>query len=553
MRDHWATQHFDTPTYFQVLSSHGAALKHWASHGFGFNSPQRISISGLGTRLLALKPGDPTLAQDMARGKFSFAGATVTGKPVEVFDATPPNPQWATALHNLSWLQHFVTGGHELHRIVARSLVLKWGEQRSGFRTPMVCFQALISLASAAHFLVGPSPSSFEKSFYDLAEKLIHRVLALRPAALGDSFWQAVALQYASLAFRGSESLRDRANAKLCTVINEVILPDGGHASRNPQTLLEVLLAVIPIGDAMVAKREAVPQALSAAIERMFPMLRMLSHGDRGLSNFQGAGPTEMAGIKTLVEHDTIAGRPLLCAPHSGYCRLSHRSGLLIMDTGVPGECNSPLAIEFSDGPHRIFNNCGMPGAATDDWCRAAADIAAHNTIEIASFESGVKNSPAAEVITSPQGSLINGANEISGRPGKVSHHRSVFLSQTGNDLRGEDRISFIGSPNTPSGQLDFTIRFHLHPGVKATLTRKETRIVIMLPNKTAWQFNARGGIMSLEDSVFLGDALGPRKTQQIVIRGSTETAGRVNWALRRVEKSAATPGDRVEMPQLPF
>ena len=122
------------------------------------------------------------MAQDMARGKFSFAGATVAGKPVDVFDATPPSPEWATALHNLSWLQHFVTGGHELHRIVARSLVLKWGEQRSGFRTPMVCFQALIALASAAHFLVGPSPSSFEKSFYALAEKLIHRVLAMRPS-----------------------------------------------------------------------------------------------------------------------------------------------------------------------------------------------------------------------------------------------------------------------------------------------------------------------------------------------------------------------------------
>ena len=370
----------------------------------------------------------------------------------------------------------------------------------------------------------------------------------MRPSALGESFWQAVALQYASLAFRGSESLRDRANARLCTVMDQIILPDGGHVSRNPQALLEVLLAVFPIRDAMVAKREAVPRALSAAIERMFPMLRMLSHGDRGLGNFQGAGATEMAGIKTLVEHDTIAGRPLLCAPHSGYCRLAHRAGLLIMDTGVPGECNSPLAIEFSDGPHRIFSNCGMPGSATEDWRRAAAGIAAHNTVEIASFESGVKNSPAAEVITSPQGSLINGSNEISGRSGKVSHQRSVFLSQTGNDLRGEDRISSL-----PSGPLDYTIRFHLHPGVKATLTRKEARIVIMLPNKTAWQFNARGGTMSLEDSVFLGDALGPRKTQQIVIRGTTETPGPVNWALRRVEKSAATPNDRVEMPQLPF
>ena len=548
MRDHWATQHFDTSTCFQVLSGHGATLKHWAANGFGLGSPQRISISGLGTRLLALKPGDPIMAQDMARGKFSFAGAVVAGRPVDVFDAAPPSPQWVIALHNLSWLQHFVTGGHELHRIVARSLILKWGEQRSGFRTPMVCFQALVALAGSAHFLVGPAPSAFEKSFYELVENLIHRVLALRSSTQGEKFWQAVALQYASLAFRGSESLREQANARLCTVMDQIILPDGGHVSRNPQALLEVLLAVIPIRDAMAAKREAVPKVLGAAIERMFPMLRMLSHGDRGLGNFQGAGATEMAGIKTLVEHDTIAGRPLLCAPHSGYCRLLHRAGLLIMDTGVPAECNSPLAIEFSDGPHRIFNNCGMPGSATQDWRRAAADIAAHNTVEIASFESGMKSSPSAEVISSPQGSLINGTNKIFGKSGKVSHQRSIFLSQTGNDLRGEDRIS---SPS--SGPVDYTIRFHLHPGVKATLTRKEMRIVLVLPNKTAWQFNARGGTMSLEDSVFLGDAAGPRKTQQIVIRGSTETAEPANWALRRVEKSAAAAGDRVEMPQLPF
>jgi uncharacterized heparinase superfamily protein len=285
----------------------------------------------------------------------------------------------------------------------------------------------------------------------------------------------------------------------------------------------------------------------------MFPMLRMLSHGDRAFGNFQGVGTTDMNSIKTILEHDTIAGRPLLSAPHSGYCRLSHRSGLLIMDTGVPRECNSPLAIEFSDGPHRIFNNCGMPGSASPAWRRAAADIAAHNTVEIASFESEAQNTPNAEVMTSPLGSLIRCTNRISGRPGKVSHHRNIFLSQNGNDLRGEDRIAPAETKNAPPRQFDFTIRFHLHPGVKATLNRKGTRIVIMLANRTAWQFMARGGTMSLEDSVFLGDDLGPRKSRQIVIRGSTEKEVPVNWALRRVEKSASAGHDMAEMPQLPF
>ncbi|MBP9175778.1 MAG: heparinase II/III-family protein, partial [Rhizobiales bacterium] len=244
---------------------------------------------------------------------------------------------------------------------------------------------------------------------------------------------------------------------------------------------------------------------------------------------------------------------PLLSAPHSGYCRISHRSGLLIMDTGAPMECVSPLAIEFSDGPHRIFSNCGMPASASPAWRRAAADIAAHNTAEVMSFAGGPQNALVAEVISSPQGSLIRSVNEIAGNTGKVSHHRSIFLSQTGTDLRGEDQISPGESNDSYPGPFDFTIRFHLHPGVKASFNRKGTQIVIVLANRTAWQFMARGGSLTLEESVFLGDPSGPRKTQQIVIRGSTDTAAPVNWALRRVEKSATAANDPAEMPQLPF
>jgi uncharacterized heparinase superfamily protein len=553
MRDRGPTQRLNNPSYWREFSSYGAALIHWASQGFGLVSQQRVSISGLGTKLQTLRPGDPAIAQDIARGNFCFAGEIVTGTPVKVFDSTPPSSEWASDLHNLSWLQHFVASDHELQRIIARSLVLKWGEQHRFLWAAPIQFRALISLSLAAHFLVGPSPSSFEKPLCALIVKLIRHTLAMRPTSLDDKLLQAIALQHTSLAFRGSMALRDHANAQFCAFINQVILPDGGHVSRSPQMLMETLLDIIPIKDAMIAKHEAVPQPLNAAIERMVPMLRMLSHGDRGLSHFQGSGTVNIDGIKAILEHDKIDGRPLLLAPHSGYCRLAHRSGLIILDAGVPNECNSPLAFEFSDGPHRIFSNCGMPRSASAAWQMAAADIAAHNTVEVVSYGSETQNAPRAEVITSPQGSLINCTNEISGKPGKIKHQRNVFLSQTGNDLRGEDHILQVTSKNPSPKQLDFTIRFHLHPGVKATSTRKGTRIVVMLANRTAWQFSARGGTISLEDSVFLGDGLGPRKTQQIVIRGSTDSSAPVKWALRRVEKSATTEKDMAETPRLPF
>ena len=553
MRDRGPTQRLHFPSRWQEFLSYGTALMQWAAHGFGFGSPQRVGISGLDAKLLNLRPGDPAIAQDIARGKFCFAGEAVTGIPVDVFDASSPSPEWTSSLHSLTWLQHFVASNHELHRIVARSLVLKWGGQRKFSPSPPLYFRALISLSGAAQFLVGPTPSSFELPFYALVEKLIRRVLAANPAALDDSLLQAMALQYASLAFRGSATLRDYANAKFCASINQVVLPDGGHVSRNPQMLLEILLDIIPLKNAMMAKHEAVPQPMNAAIERMFPMLRMLSNGGRGLSNFQGSGTPDAGSIMAVLEHDQAAGKPLLVAPHSGYCRLAHRSGLLIVDAGVPKKCNSPLALEFSDGPHRIFSNCGMPHSASAAWQKAAADIAAHNTVEVSAYSVGTQNAPSVEVITSPQGSLLNCSNEISGRAGKISHQRNIFLSQDGNDLRGEDRIILLGSKDPALKDLDFTIRFHLHPDVKASSTRKGTRIVIMLSNRTAWQFSARGGAMTLEESVFLGEEAGPRKSRQIVIRGSTGNSSPVKWALRRLEKQAAAEKVAEAAPRLPF
>ncbi len=71
------------------------ALKHWAARGFGLDH-RSASAFRAWNKAFGPETRRPTLAQDMARGKFSFAGATVTGRPVDVIDAAPPSPQWAT-------------------------------------------------------------------------------------------------------------------------------------------------------------------------------------------------------------------------------------------------------------------------------------------------------------------------------------------------------------------------------------------------------------------------------------------------------------------------
>ncbi len=534
------TLRLDNASSWRETFVRGAAYLRKSAIGLCWRPKHATRILGLGAELAPLRFGDAALAHEMARGKFSFGGLAVTGIPTQIFTLMPVNSVWSSSLQSLDWLRHFVASDQELHRIVARSLVLKWGEQKKSRWPAAAQIRALIALSLSAHFLVGQHSSGFRESFYTLIERHIGRVSSLRLARPADQLLQALALQCASIAFHTTGTLRDNAHARFSAVIDQVILPDGGHVSRNPSELLDCLLDMIPVRDALFASHETAPSAMTAAIERMMPMLRMLSHGDHGLGGFQGCVATHPNKIKSLLEHDRVHGRPLLLAPHSGYCRLNSGTGVLIMDVGVPQSCNSALALEFSDGLHRIFINCGTPKSGSRAWQKAAADIAAHNTLEVVGFSRKSKSAPVAETANSPQGTLISGQNSISERSEKIIHERSVFLSQDGRDLRGEDRIVSAGGPKSKLKPHEYLLRFHLHPTVKVLPTSKDGYILLALPNRTSWHFSSRGGSTTIEESVFLGGEFGPRRTQQIVIRGNTVYSDRAVWALRRNSADAA-------------
>ena len=55
---------------------------------------------------------------------------------------------------------------------------------------------------------------------------------------------------------------------------------------------------------------------------------------------------------------------------------------------------------------------------------------------------------------------------------GKLLHERDLYLSLTGDDFRGEDRLIREAPGNSTLMGLPYVLRFHLHPSVKATLVQ---------------------------------------------------------------------------------
>ena len=104
-----------------------------------------------------------------------------------------------------------------------------------------------------------------------------------------------------------------------------------------------------------------------------------------------------------------------------------------------------------------------------------------------------------------------------------------------------------------PTQASRFSIRFHLHPSVKATLSKDGESVLVLLPNRNGWRFSARGAQPLLEESVYLFGQLSPRQSQQIVLTGEIGRSDRINWAFKRIDKRSPGSGETGETASLPF
>jgi len=303
----------------------------------------------------------------------------------------------------------------------------------------------------------------------------------------------------------------------------------------------------------------------------MMPMLRFFRHGDGNFAHFNGMGVTQPDLLATVLAYDDARGAPLSAAPHSGYQRVETAGAVLLMDTGKPPpiaysqEAHAGcLSFELSSRNQRIVINCGIPATSRETWRQVARATAAHSTVTFNDtsscrfLESGTLKQLAfgSPIISGPKDVRVSRDD----RPDSVmllaSHdgyadryhviqHRSLILSADGQRLDGEDSFELADPNRLPDSSGDeFAVRFHLHPSVKANRLTDAHGVMLLMPDKHVWTFNAFDNEVEIEESVYLSGAEGPRRTVQIVIYGRARKGPRVRWSF--VHMTPATPGERV-------
>ena len=315
-------------------------------------------------------PGDPGRGARLLKGELELGGAVRILKPGAWNDSSGPAVLRAAA-HNFSWLRDLRALGTDAARLRARALVSEWinapPPDPVAYR-PDVVGARVAAWLGHYDFFAATADDVFRQR---LMARLVSDARGLS-AALPAEELDARALTAlkgliaAAVALPEHAGFLARALRFLPQEIGRQVLPDGCHVERSPAAQLAALQDLTEIRALLQAGQTQPPPALTNAIERMAPALRVLRHGDGGLALFNGSKEETPPLIDLVLTQAGRGGRGPSSLTEGGFQRLQAGRSVLLVDCGAPPPPGvdryahaGTLSMELSIGRDRLIVNCG--------------------------------------------------------------------------------------------------------------------------------------------------------------------------------------------------
>lgn len=509
--------------------------------------------------------GDPARGNALLDGMLMFRGEE---RSIAALDFARPLGSKAFTDHvqSFAWLRDLSTVTTRVHGApIAEAVMRKWLDVHAekvsdpAWRADLWGRRILFWTAHAPLILSANDLVYRSKVLHALARGARHLDRAADRVPVGPgriAAWCGVLV--AGLMIPGGDPRRAFGEAGLQRTLNAALFDDGGTVGRAPMEQLDAVTLLTMLSGSYAARRLAPPGFVEMARNKLVAALLGVCLGDKGLSSWQGGAPVPGETIAQVVEASGVRTRPLRQAREWGYQRLAAGGTVLILDAAPPpvaraveGGSASTLAFELSDGAQRIVVNCGGARMANSSVPPALTEglrtTAAHSTLVI-----GDSNSTALH----PDGTLGRGVGEVelsrheSENASRVEashdgyarrfgfvHRRQVSLAADGRDIRGEDMLLPVGRRQKKKKGTPFAIRFHLAPGIEIAPTADGMAAFLRCPSGVVWQFRCRGGVLAVEDSVWIDGQGRPMPTDQLVVVGETPAGGaNVSWVFHRAK-----------------
>jgi uncharacterized heparinase superfamily protein len=504
---------------------------------------------------------------DRQRGEALLAGRLTVGTEsvaLAELDFTSAGSQGALAqqLQGFSWLRDLAAAAaREKGARLAEAVIGRWllahGTRPDEAWSPELWGERILFWTAYAPYILSSGDAGYRSALLNtLARGARHLDSTADKAPAGlkrVTAWCGVVA--AGLLLQGGIPRVARGEAGLARALASAQFDDGGLINRSPY---EQMLLVDRFGllrSCYEATKQTIPDGIEAAAQASLAALHGIIMGDGALSSWQGCGPGEPSRLTALIEGCGLRARPLRQARGWGYQRLSALGTVLVIDAAPPPPQKiaaqgsaSTLAFELSDGPQRLVVNCGGPGPLPTDLplelIIGLRTTAAHSTLVLADTNStnllpdgslgkGVED-VTIERSEDNDASRLEASHDGYVRAFGLVHKRSLMLGNDGKELRGADQLIARGRKKIRESAA-YAVRFHLAPGVEATITADGMGAILRSKGAPPWNFRCRGGNLSVEESLWVDGRGVPRRTIQLAVCGEVSAlGGEIGWQFRR-------------------
>jgi uncharacterized heparinase superfamily protein len=505
--------------------------------------------------------GERSRGDALLAGRLTLGSEALSLKDLD-FGAIGVSGPIAEQLQGFSWLRDLAAAAsREKGARLAEAVVGRWllahGTRIDEAWAPHLWGERILFWTAYAPYILSSGDSGYRSALLNtLARGARHLDSGADRAVAGlDRVTAWCGVVAAGLLVQGGVPRVARGEAGLARALSSAQFDDGGLISRSPFDHVQLVDRFGLLRNCYLATKQIMPEGIEAAAQASLAALHGVMMGDGALSSWQGCGPGEAARLSALIDGCGLRARPLRQARGWGYQRMSALGTILVLDAAPPPPQKiaeqgsaSTLAFELSDGAQRLVVNCGGPGPLPtdlpDELVQGLRTTAAQSTLVLADTNStniladgslgkGVED-VTIDRTEDNDASRLEASHDGYVRTFGLSHKRSLMLGNDGKELRGADQLITKGRRKIRESA-PYAVRFHLAPGVEATVTADGMGAILRSKGAPPWNFRCRGGNLTTEESLWIDGRGQPNRTTQLVIVGEVSAlGGEVGWTFRR-------------------
>ncbi len=539
--------------YLYFLSLKKLSSKLFREIFFSTNFYNKLLISENPARLF-FYPNPYLLSPFLNHKSFLFK---ITKDDVENFWNKNKNLKESKNIHNFLWL-NLLDRKNEKHiiQVLVKDWIEKYGNYKKDIWHENVLNKRIIAWISNAEIILEGKDKNFQELFFRSIIKQINFIKKNINSNSNDiiKISSISVLILSGLVFKEYYNNYNTGLKELKKIIENFFDKDGFPKNRNFENLIIFLQYFVLIKEWIKNAQENMPECLDEIIEKNLICLNSLNNTSKKVPLFNGSTERNLEYFFDYLNKLNYSHEKKL--ESVGQVQIiKNKKTTLYFDSGEPpihqlskDYQSGPLSFEYFSENEKVITNCGYGRKISKKTQLISKFTSAQSTLCL--NDTSVVKFKRNNLINKAYGPTINNSFkifDIDRNEDKTNitlsathnaylknfgylHKRTIKFLKKHNNIIGND---FLFKKKDKDSDVNFSIRFHLYPGVSAIETVSGKSILLQI-NKKSWIFLSNNGNVQIEKSLFLGRNK-ILNNQCIVIYGTTKNEdANIQWELKK-------------------